>query len=292
MVFDKIDSFLVRRSYAMIVAICLLLTALIARVEILFGYEVSVAAFFLIPIAISAWYAGRMTGIAFCILSAAIWLTIDVPVFQHHYENPYAPYWNAAVRLGFFLVAEELLSYLKMHLEIEKRQARTDDLTGLLNVRGFTEQAEKIFGVSARHNRNITLACLDVDDFGKMHERFGRKECDELLRVVGRKIAASLRASDIAGRMGEDEFAILLPETDESGAKSMFENFRIALSREMEKHGWPVGFSLGVVSCNSPRANLEDAVKIADSLLYQSKADGMHEVRFANCPGNYAGLPR
>ncbi len=292
MVFDKINSFLGARSYAMIVAISLFLTALIARMEILLGYEVSVAAFFLIPIAISTWYAGRLTGIFFCILSAAIWLTMDVPVFQHHYENPYAPYWNAAVRLGFFLITEELLNYLKRHLEIERRQARTDDLTGLLNVRGFTEQAEKLFGVSARHNRNITLACLDVDDFGKVKEKFGQKVGDELLRVVGRKIAASLRASDVAGRMGKDEFAILLPETDEAGAKSMFETFRLALSQEMERNGWPVGFSLGVVSCNSPRASLEDAVKTADSLLYQAKSGGKNAVRFSNCPGNYAGMPR
>ena len=172
-----------------------------------------------------------------------------------------------------------------MHLDIEKLQARTDDLTGLLNVRGFTEQAEKLFGVSARHNRNITLACMDLDDLRGVNEKSGQKEGDELLRVVGNKIAASLRASDVAGRMGGDEFAILLPETDEEGARSMFDTFRITLLQEMEKNGWPVSFSMGVVSCNSPRANLDDAVRIADSLLYQAKTGGKNASCFASYPG-------
>lgn len=285
MVFDKIDSFLGRRSHVQIIAICLLLSALIARIDALTGYEISISILFLLPIALSTWYGSRSAGIFFSMLSAVLWLIIDDVIFDHPYANAFAPYWNGGVRLCAFLVTEELINRLKIHLDIEKLQARTDDLTGLLNVRGFTEQAEKLFGVSARHNRNITLACMDLDDLRGVNEKSGQKEGDELLRVVGSKIAASLRASDVAGRMGGDEFAILLPETDEAGARSMFDTFGITLRQEMEKNGWPVSFSMGVVSWNSPRANLDDAIRIADSLLYQAKTGGKNAARFASYPG-------
>ncbi len=284
LVFDKINSFLGRRSYAQIIVICLLLSALIAKIDLLSGYEISVSIFFLLPIAISTWYGSHRAGIFFCVLSAALWLIMDDVIFQHPYANAFAPYWNAAVRLCVFLIAGELLNHLKIHLNNEKLQARTDDLTGLLNARGFTEQAEKLFGVSARHNRNITLACIDLDNFRKVNEQSGQKEGDELLRAVGSKIAASLRASDVAGRMGGDEFAIVLPETDEAGARSMFDTFRITMQQEMEKNNWPVSFSMGVVSYNSPRANPDDAIRIADSLLYQAKTGGKNATCFASYP--------
>ena len=284
LVFDKINSFLGRRSYAQIIVICLLLSALIAKIDLLSGYEISVSIFFLLPIAISTWYGSHPAGIFFCVLSAALWLIMDDVIFQHPYANAFAPYWNAAVRLCVFLIAGELLNHLKIHLNNEKLQARTDDLTGLLNARGFTEQAEKLFGVSARHNRNITLACIDLDNFRKVNEQSGQKEGDELLRAVGSKIAASLRASDVAGRMGGDEFAIVLPETDEAGARSMFDTFRITMQQEMEKNNWPVSFSMGVVSYNSPRANPDDAIRIADSLLYQAKTGGKNATCFASYP--------
>ena len=284
MFFDRIDAFLGRRSYAGIVIICLLLSALIARIDALTGYEISISILFLLPIAISTWYGGRHTGIFFSLLSAALWLIIDDAIFEHPYANVFAPYWNAAVRLCMFLLTGELLHRLKMHLNAERMLARTDDLTGLLNVRGFTEQAEKLFGVSARHNRNITLACVDLDNFRNVNEQSGQKEGDELLRVLGEKISSSLRASDVAGRMGGDEFAILLPETDETGARSMFDAFRAALLQEMQKNNWPVSFSMGVVSCNSPRANLDDAIRIADSLLYKAKTGGKNTDCFASYP--------
>ncbi len=291
LVFDKINSFLCRRSYPQIIFICLLLSALIVKTDLLSGYEISTSILFLVPIAISTWYGSHRAGIFFSLLSAALWLIMDDVIFHHPYANAFAPYWNAAVRLGGFLVAEELLNRLKIHLNIEKLLARSDDLTGLLNVRGFTEQAEKMFGVSARHNRHITLACIDLDNFRKVNEQYGQKEGDELLRVVGNKIAASLRASDVAGRMGGDEFAILLPETNEAGARSMFDTFRITMQQEMEKNNWPVSFSIGVVSYNSPRANLDDATRFADSLLYRVKKGGKNAACFASYPVKQPDLP-
>ncbi len=279
-IFEKVGLILGKRSYPQIIVICLLLTALIARVDFLSGQEVSI--FFLIPVAMSTWYGGHRTGIFFSIFSVILCLFIGILAFDHHYINTPAPYWNAVDHLGFFLITGELLNYLKIHLGIEKLLTRTDDLTGLFNVRGFTEHVEKLFGVAARHNRHISLIYVDLDNFKQMNEQFGKATGDGLLRVVGGKIASSLRASDVAGRMGSDEIAIVLPETDESGARAMVDTLRLTLLQEMERNHWPVSFSMGVVSFNSPRANLDDAIRIAESLVYQAKAGGSNTAVFGN----------
>lgn len=283
-IFDKVNLILGKRTYPQIIVICLLLVALILKIAILSGYKISVSIFLLIPVAISSWYVGRGAGILFSIFAAILWLLIDILFFDHPCMNPPSPYWNAVIRMCFFLITVQIFSYLKIHFDIGKLQARTDDLTRLLNVRGFAEHAEKLFGVAARHNRHISLIYIDLDDFRKMNERFGKGEGDKLLQVVGVKIASSLRASDVAGRMGSDEFAIVLPETDESGARAMVDTFRPTLLQEMEKNHWPVSFSMGVVTFNSPRASLDDAIKIADSLMHQAKENGKDNIVFGTYP--------
>ena len=283
-IFDKVNLILSKRTYPQIIVICLLLIALILKIGILFGDEISVSIFLLIPVAISTWYGGRRAGIFFSIFSTLLWLPIETLFFDHHYINPSSPCWNALIRMCFFLITVEIFSYLKIHSGIEKLQARTDDLTRLLNARGFAEHAEKLFGVAARHNRYISLIYIDLDNFRKMNMQFGRPVGDKLLQVVGGKIASSLRASDVAGRMDSDEFAIVLPETDESGARAMVDTFRLTLLQEMEKNHWPVSFSMGVVTFNSPRANLDDAIKIADSLMHRAKENGKDNIVFGTCP--------
>ncbi len=147
--------------------------------------------FFLIPVAISTWYGSRRDGIITACISAFAWLLVDSN--SRIYINPVAPYWNALVRLGMFLVAEELLDQLRIRLGIEKTLSRTDNLTGLLNARGFFEQAEILFGLAARHNRPITLAYLDLDNFKKVNDELGHSEGDKVLRAVGDTIQSSLR---------------------------------------------------------------------------------------------------
>ena len=173
-----------------------------------------------------------------------------------------------------------MLNQLKIRLGIETRLSRTDNLTGLLNVRGFTEQAEKLFILAARHKRPVTLAYIDLDNFKQVNDKLGHSEGDKALRVVSEQFLSSLRATDVAGRFGGDEFAILLPETDEVGAKSIFNKLRSELIQETQKHNWPIGFSMGVVSFDSPAFHLDEAIRIADSLMYQVKSSGKNHIVF------------
>ncbi len=274
----KLDGMLQGFSSLKIRLVTLAMITVIALVDLVSGNEISISIFFLLPVAISTWYCNRRTGIAFAIFSAILWFMIDYS--ERKYANPIAPYWNATARLGFFLVTEELLTQLKMHLGNEQMLARTDALTGLLNVRGFTEQAGILFGLAARHERPMVLAYIDLDNFKKVNDELGHSEGDKVLRFVSDKISTSLRGTDVAGRLGGDEFAIVLPESDEAGARSVLDTLRSALLQEAQAHGWPISFSIGVVSFDPPSSGLDEAIKVADSLMYQVKESGKNNIIF------------
>lgn len=282
--FAKFDLVLRKCSGIQIRLISLMAVFLIATADIAVGYEIAIAIFLILPIAITTWYISHRDGLIFSIFCAIIWFLIDTIFSGHVYINPAAPYWNTAARLGFFLIIEGLLNQLKIHLAIEKEMARTDIMTGLLNVRGFTLQAENLFGLAARHNRSVVLAYMDLDNFKKVNDEFGHSEGDRVLQVVGEKILSSLRVTDVAARLGGDEFAIILPETDEMGAKAVFDKLRGDLLHEMQKYNWPIGFSIGVVSFDAPVNNLDEAIRIADSLMYQVKKGGKNSVIFEHYP--------
>jgi len=281
-IISRIDSSLSKYSCAPINLVSLLIVAVISIIDLLNGYEIGISIFLLIPIAISTWYCAYRAGVILSILSTIIWFLNNYSA--HVYMNPIAPYWNALARLGFFLVTVTLLDQLKIHLGMVQVLSKTDSLTGLLNVRGFTELAEKHFGVAARHKRSVVLAYIDLDNFKNVNDELGHSEGDKVLQVVGNKFMTSLRGTDVAGRLGGDEFSIVLPETDEAGAKFMFETLRAQLMLEMQKHGWPISFSIGVVSFDSPPSDLDEAIRVADALMYRVKASGKNSIIFEHYP--------
>lgn len=279
---SKANSFLRKCSCSQIILWSILLTGMIVSVDLLVGYELAVSIFFLLPIAMSSWYCSHRSGVIFCLLSAFLWFVIDYAL--HQYSNPVAPYWNALVRLGFFLIVEGLLNHLSIQLGKEKQLSRTDTMTGLLNVRGFYELAEQLFGVAVRHSRPIVLAYLDLDNFKQVNDQLGHSEGNKVLQAVGTKILASLRATDVAGRMGGDEFAIVLPETELAGAQAVFETLRKNILAETQQKNWPISLSVGVISFSAPTSNIDDAIRIADALMYQVKASGKNNIFYQHYP--------
>lgn len=280
------ESLLGQRSAIQVSMLSMVLAAIIAAADYASGYEIDISIFFLIPISLATWYGNYRLGLFFCLLSVCIWYLIDAVWSVHPYNNHFAPYWNSAIRLGLFLITAQLLSQLKTHLSIEKNLSRTDDLTGVLNGRGFTELAEKMFELSERHGRSTTLAYIDLDNFKQVNDGLGHSEGDKVLKVIGEIFLHSVRRTDVVGRLGGDEFAIVLPETNEAGAKLMLDKLRIELSKAMQQHGWPISFSIGVVSFNLPPYNLDEAIKVGDALMYKVKQGGKNNTLFEHFPQN------
>lgn len=278
------DSLLDQRPALQVGMVSLALVAVIAAAAYAVGHEITVSIFFLVPVALATWYGNFRLGVFFCILSVGIWYLIDAGWSEHPFSAHFFPYWNSAIRLGLFLITAHLLAQLKAHLIIERNLSRTDDLTGVLNGRGFTGLAEKMFELSERHGRSTTLAYIDLDNFKQVNDGFGHSEGDKVLKVIGEIFLRSVRRTDIVGRLGGDEFAIVLPETNESGARLMLDNLRTELAQAMQQHKWPVGFSIGVVSFNIPPYNLDEAIKVGDALMYRVKQSGKNCTLFEQFP--------
>ncbi|MFA4915141.1 MAG: hypothetical protein WC560_00540 [Syntrophales bacterium] len=104
--------------------------------DFLIGYEIGFSLFYLFPIALVTWFAGRRFGVTASIVSSIVWFTADI-ASGHRYSHPAVYCWNSTIRFGFFIIVTLLLSALRKALEQEKELARIDNLTGAVNARFF-----------------------------------------------------------------------------------------------------------------------------------------------------------
>jgi len=277
--FSRFDKWFSTLSPSMISVYVIVLVAMIGFLDFLTGNELSFSIFYLLPAALAGWYVGKKFGYLISVLSAATWLAVDY-ASGHQYSNIVIPYWNALVRLGLFIIVISLISWLKSALEYQAILAELDGLTGLLNARAFRQKSEIPFGLSARNHRALSLAYIDLDGFKGINDSLGHSTGDQVLLAVADTIKHRLRASDICGRLGGDEFAILLPETDFSGAQTFFNSLHENLNELAERQNWPVGFSIGVAVFQSPACSLDQAIHLADELMYDIKYSGKNKVRY------------
>ena len=165
-----------------------------------------------------------------------------------------------------------------------KAQAVTDELTGLANRRRFMEVLELELKRSDRFKSPLALVLADLDDFKLVNDRFGHQTGDEVLRGLSRVFRASLRDVDLPARLGGEEFAVLLPETDELGAEGLAERLRteLALLRLEGPGAEPlrVTASFGV-AVYPQAASGDDLLILADAALYAAKAAGKNRVVLA-----------
>src|SRR5260370_37573931 len=125
------------------------------------------------------------------------------------------------VGLGCFLTRRALIQRLDEQsraLEVAQREARTDTLTGLANRKAFDEHLELMSAIARRYKSGLALALFDLDGLKQINDRLGHAAGDAALAHLGRVLRRSSRESDFVSRIGGDEFALLLPQTDFEGA--------------------------------------------------------------------------
>jgi len=175
--------------------------------------------------------------------------------------------------------AEELDAALRT-LEGAYDQARSeallDGLTGLGNHRAFQEEIERQWAAATRYNRSFALVLLDLDEFKQINDSNGHAAGDLLLRRMGSHITGSLRRSDRAFRIGGDEFALLLPETDGDGAYVVTRRLLAAsLEGESRRAGAnAISFSAGIAAIPGSARDRETLCSQADAALYWGKRHG------------------
>jgi diguanylate cyclase (GGDEF)-like protein len=257
--------------------------ALVGAADYLTGRELAFSLFYLIPIMLVAWYAGRIPGLVMSIVSALVWYAADTLAGQA-YSQPVIPFWNAAVRLSFFILVTLLLSALE-GMERVKEVARLDDLTGAANRRHFFEAAQSELDRTQRYKRPFTMVYIDLDDFKEVNDRWGHQVGDQLLRAVVQRARLQLRKTDFLARLGGDEFIILLPETGAKAAQVTVSKLQHALLDEMQSHHWPVTVSIGALTCLEAGLTPDDLISRTDALMYSVKKSGKNAVVYGIHPG-------
>lgn len=253
---------------------------IVGGVDYLTGYEVSMSLFYLGPVALAAWYAGRWTGIAIAVLSCMSWYIAELAA-GNQYSHPAIPVWNALVRFGFFFITGLLMAALRKNFRGQQHLARMDGLTGLYSRRAFEDRLQHDLALAQRRKSALTLAYVDLDDFKVLNDTRGHAEGDRVLRVIGRVLKDSVREVDTAARLGGDEFALVLPDTDNSGARQVISKITRDLHEALDADTRRVSCSIGVVTFLDPERSPEDAVAAADELMYQVKQKGKGAVAFS-----------
>jgi diguanylate cyclase (GGDEF)-like protein len=184
---------------------------------------------------------------------------------------------TAASLCGHAVIA---LENARLHRIVE-RQARVDGLTGLANRRHLGEALEAELGRADRFGTPVALALVDLDDFKAINDRYGHPVGDTVLCEVAETLASTVREIDLAGRWGGEEFGLVLPGTDLSGAAEVAERVRRAVAARtiLTADGTPlhVTASLGVAAFPDA-ASARSLVAAADAALYRAKRAGKDRV--------------
>ena len=172
------------------------------------------------------------------------------------------------------------LENARLHERVQ-RQATTDELTGLVNRRRFLEALETELERAELFETPLSLALADLDDFKRVNDAYGHLAGDDALRTFGGLLEAHLRKDDVAGRLGGEEFAVVLPETDLEEATMVADRMRGALSEASLALSGGVRISLtasfGIAEL-VPGQSAQQLVSRADAALYAAKAAGKNRV--------------
>jgi len=165
-----------------------------------------------------------------------------------------------------------------------ERLAAEDPLTGLANRRHFMLAGTRLLEAVRRYGRPACILLADLDHFKAINDRFGHAAGDVVLQVTAALLIEFRRAADIPARLGGEEFAVLLPETDARGALALAERLRAALeTRRIRVPATPpaeltVTMCVGVAVCTSADQTLDAVLRRADAALYQAKEGGRNRV--------------
>jgi diguanylate cyclase (GGDEF)-like protein len=207
----------------------------------------------------------------------------------------YGPEGKDYLLLGFVVLAAVLLvsGYIVLQgIMFEKERSRmerelrklasTDPLTGALNRRHFWRLAGMELHRHQRYFRELAMLVMDIDHFKRINDTFGHPAGDTVLRELVKSCTSNLRKSDIFGRIGGEEFAVLLVETQAEAALEVADRLRqrLAEKKTTVDGGIPINFtvSIGVAHVRREDERLDDLIKRADAALYQAKNKGRNRV--------------
>jgi diguanylate cyclase (GGDEF)-like protein len=172
------------------------------------------------------------------------------------------------------------------NLALAELRAATDALTGLPNRRAIDDHLKRLMAGAGRSLTPMSTILMDLDHFKGINDTFGHERGDEVLAAVGALMRAELRGSDFAGRSGGEEFVVMLPDTDRTGAMRVAEHMRQAMhSLSLPGVTRAVTASFGVATYPDDALDGETLLRLADRALYSAKQHGRDRVEATSSAG-------
>ncbi len=182
-----------------------------------------------------------------------------------------------AVQAELTALNEELERKVEERTEALLRRADTDQLTGLLNRGAMTRRFRELLALAQRGGRPLAVILADGDDFKACNDRGGHPYGDRILQFLARALSERSREADHVGRMGGDEFLMVLPDTDAAGAVRVCRRVARQIERKKERawEGLPVPtLSFGVAVYPQCGGSVDELIRSADQAMYRAKGEG------------------
>jgi diguanylate cyclase (GGDEF)-like protein len=252
---------------------------LLGLIDYVTGNEITFSLFYLAPIVAVTWAVNQPAGLVMSLLSGITLLGAEIAAGQT-YSSSLIYLLNTLIRTVFYTIISYLVAQLHQARREEQLAARTDFVTGAANARYFHELLQTEINRIQRYPHPITVVYIDIDNFKLVNDLYGHKIGDDVLRSIASELKSQLRRTDIVARVGGDEFALLLPSTQQPDAKTVLSKVYVNLVETMKQRNWPVTFSMGAVTCVSPPHSPEQLITMADELMYEVKNSTKNDVRF------------
>lgn len=161
--------------------------------------------------------------------------------------------------------------------------AATDSLTGLLNRRELVRRTEFLLNYKRRSAKHLSLVILDIDHFKKINDKFGHEAGDEVIKAVARVLKLTARESDLVGRIGGEEFVIVMPDTEQQAAISVVQRIQDKLKANIRIER-QVTVSMGIAMESVDGSCFQELFSAADKALYKAKHAGRDRYMLASPP--------
>ena len=231
---------------------------------------------YVIPVLLATWHDGLGWGISFALATSLLRFGVGIDQMPIDTLLQYRVL-NEVAYLAVVGVAIGGLSQLR-RIQVQLRDLATHDpLTNVLNARAFSSELAQELSRNRRYGRPLALIYLDLDDFKKVNDAHGHATGDAVLRLVADAMRSAVRQEDVVGRLGGDEFGVLMPETDGPVAQAAA-NRLVASIRTVFRGTPSVTASIGVVAVTGTEAGSDELLRRADQAMYEAKRAGKDRV--------------
>ena len=238
--------------------------------------ELRLEILYIIPVLLAAWHDGIHWGIAFALATSLLRFTVGIDQLPPTTLLDYRVLNELAYLLVVGVAITGLSQLRHTHSQLEQL-ATQDPLTSVLNARAFSHELAQELSRNRRYGRPLALIYLDLDDFKSVNDAHGHATGDAVLRLVADAMRGAVRQADVVGRLGGDEFGVLMPETDGTLAHAVAT--RLAGGIRTVFRGTPsVTASIGVVAVSGTEAGSDELLRKADQAMYEAKRAGKDRV--------------